>query len=79
MGQENTTPFSHRGYLKRTPLKNTVVKHDLKGVAIHDSPIIFLLWQIKGDTVYTDYGYIGKVDGILYATEEEARAANPDN
>lgn len=29
--------------------------------------------------MYTDYGYIGKADGVLYATETEAREANPDN
>lgn len=29
--------------------------------------------------MYTDYGYIGKADGILYATEAEAIEANPDN
>lgn len=29
--------------------------------------------------MYTDYGYIGKVDGILYPTETEAREANPNN
>lgn len=29
--------------------------------------------------MYTDYGYIGKVDGILYPTEAEAREANPNN
>lgn len=29
--------------------------------------------------MYTDYGYIGKVDSILYATEEEAIEANADN
>ncbi len=29
--------------------------------------------------MYTDYGYIGKADGILYATEQEAIEANPDN
>ena len=29
--------------------------------------------------MYTDYGYIGKADGILYATEEEAIEANADN
>lgn len=29
--------------------------------------------------MYTDYGYIGKADGILYATEEEAIEANTDN
>lgn len=27
----------------------------------------------------TDFGYIGKADGILYATEEEAREADKDN
>ena len=29
--------------------------------------------------MYTDYGYIGKVDGIEYATEDEALEANPNN
>lgn len=29
--------------------------------------------------MYTDYGYIGKADGILYATEQEAIEANPGN
>lgn len=29
--------------------------------------------------MYTDYGYIGKADGIEYATEQEAIEANPDN
>lgn len=29
--------------------------------------------------MYTDYGYIGKADGILYAIEEEAIEANADN
>ena len=29
--------------------------------------------------MYTDYGYIGKADGILYATEEEAIEANANN
>lgn len=29
--------------------------------------------------MYTDYGYIGKADSILYATEEEAIEANVDN
>ena len=29
--------------------------------------------------MYTDYGYIGKADSILYATEEEAIEANDDN
>lgn len=29
--------------------------------------------------MYTDYGYIGKTDGILYATEAEAIEANPSN
>ncbi len=29
--------------------------------------------------MYTDYGYIGKADGIEYATVEEAIEANPDN
>lgn len=29
--------------------------------------------------MYADYGYIGKVDGIEYATEGEALEANPNN
>ena len=29
--------------------------------------------------MYTDYGYIGKADGIEYATEQEAIEANTDN
>ncbi len=29
--------------------------------------------------MYTDYGYIGKADGILYPTEQEALEANPNN
>ena len=29
--------------------------------------------------MYTDYGYIGKVDDVLYCTENEAREANPNN
>ena len=29
--------------------------------------------------MYTDFGYIGKADGIEYATEEEAIEANPNN
>jgi len=29
--------------------------------------------------MYTDYGYIGKADGIEYATEQEAIEANSDN
>lgn len=29
--------------------------------------------------MYTDYGYIGKADGIEYATEREAIEANPNN
>ena len=29
--------------------------------------------------MYTEYGYIGRADGILYATELEAREANEDN
>lgn len=29
--------------------------------------------------MYTDYGYIGKADGIEYATVDEAIEANPDN
>lgn len=29
--------------------------------------------------MYTDYGYIGKADNILYATEQEALEANIDN
>lgn len=29
--------------------------------------------------MYTDYGYIGAIDGIEYATIDEALEANPDN
>ncbi len=29
--------------------------------------------------MYTDFGYIGKADGIEYATVEEACEANPNN
>lgn len=29
--------------------------------------------------MYTEYGYIGKVDGIEYATEQEALEANSNN
>lgn len=29
--------------------------------------------------MYTDYGYIGKADGIEYTTEAEAIDANADN
>lgn len=29
--------------------------------------------------MYTDYGYIGKADNILYVTEQEALEANPNN
>lgn len=29
--------------------------------------------------MYTDFGYIGKADGIKYATEQEAIEANPNN
>lgn len=29
--------------------------------------------------MYTDYGYIGKADNILYATEQEALETNTDN
>lgn len=29
--------------------------------------------------MFTDYGYIGKADNILYATEDEALEANPNN
>lgn len=29
--------------------------------------------------MYTDYGYIGKADKVLYATEQEAREADPSN
>lgn len=29
--------------------------------------------------MYTEYGYEGAYDGILYATEEEALAADPRN
>ncbi len=29
--------------------------------------------------MYTEYGYIGKADNILYPTEQEALEANPNN
>lgn len=29
--------------------------------------------------MYTEYGYIGKADNVLYATEQEAIEADPDN
>lgn len=29
--------------------------------------------------MYTDFGYIGKSDGIEYATVKEALEANPNN
>ena len=29
--------------------------------------------------MYTEYGYIGKADNVLYATEAEAIEANPKN
>ncbi len=29
--------------------------------------------------MYTDYGYSGKADNILYATEQEALEASTDN
>lgn len=29
--------------------------------------------------MYTDYGYIGAADGILYSTDTEAKEANPNN
>ncbi len=29
--------------------------------------------------MYTEYGYIGKADGIEYATVDEAIEANPNN
>lgn len=29
--------------------------------------------------MYTDFGYVGRVDGIEYATEAEAIEANPNN
>lgn len=29
--------------------------------------------------MYTEYGYIGKADNILYSTEQEAIEANPNN
>ena len=32
-----------------------------------------------GVKVYTDYGYIGNADGILYCSDTEALEANPDN
>lgn len=29
--------------------------------------------------MYTDYGYIGKADNVLYATDQEAIEANSNN
>ena len=29
--------------------------------------------------MYTDFGYLGKADNVLYATEQEAIEANPNN
>lgn len=29
--------------------------------------------------MYTEYGYIGKADNVLYVTEQEAIESNPDN
>lgn len=29
--------------------------------------------------MYTDLGYIGEADGVLYSTEQEAIEANPEN
>lgn len=29
--------------------------------------------------MYTEYGYIGKADDVLYCTEQEAIEADPDN
>lgn len=29
--------------------------------------------------MYTDFGYIGLADNVLYATEQEAIEANPNN
>lgn len=29
--------------------------------------------------MYTDYGYTGKADNVLYATEQEALESNPNN
>lgn len=29
--------------------------------------------------MYTDFGYVGRADGIEYATEAEAIEANPNN
>ena len=29
--------------------------------------------------MYTDYGYIGKADNVLYCTEQEALEADPNN
>lgn len=36
-----------------------------------------LIREVK--VMLTDFGYIGKVDGIEYATETEAKEANKDN
>lgn len=35
--------------------------------------------KIGVDSMFTDYGYVGKIDGILYATEQEALNVNPNN
>ena len=32
-----------------------------------------------GDNMYTSYGYVGLYDGILYATEEEAKDTDVRN
>lgn len=34
---------------------------------------------IGGGYMYTSAGYIGRIDGILYPTEAEAREADPNN
>lgn len=34
--------------------------------------------KIGVDSMFTDYGYVGKIDGILYATEQEALNVNPN-
>ena len=37
-------------------------------------------YNMKGDVVmYTDYGYIGDHDGVLYVSSEEAIEADPRN
>ena len=35
--------------------------------------------KIGVDSMFTDYGYVGKIDGILYATEQEAERKSLNN